>query len=170
LLSAKMQDALNTQIHEEFFSSYLYLSMAAWCESNNFDGFAHWMRMQAQEELFHAMKLYDYVNAVGGKVVLKGVDAPETKWNSPLAMFEASLAHEQFMTKNINAIVDIAHQEKDHATDNMLQWFISEQVEEEATVDSICGKLKMLGDTGHGIFMMDRELDARAAPTPPAAE
>jgi len=160
---------VNNQIQAEFHSSYLYLSMAAWCETKNFDGFANWMRMQALEELQHAMKFFDYVNATGSSVILQAVEQPDTTWDSPLAMFRASLAHEQTMTGRINKLVALAMAESDYATHNVLQWFISEQVEEEATVDGICGKLEMMGDNMHGVYMLDRELAARAIPTAPTA-
>ena len=165
MLNEKIQAALNDQIQAEFFSSYLYLSMSAWCEDNHFDGFGHWMRMQAQEELLHAMKIFDYVNMTGGRVKLQSVAQPETEWNDPLAMFEASLAHERFMTDNINKLVGLSVKENDFATQAMLQWFVSEQVEEEANVDAICGKLKLMGGAGQGLFMLDRELGVRAIPT-----
>ena len=168
MLKESVQIALNDQIQAEFHSAYLYLSMAAWCEAKNFDGFAHWMRMQAQEEMFHAMKVYDYINMTGGRVVLQGVQQPEVNWETPLAIFQASLAHEIYMTGRINDLLGLAMDERDHATANMLQWFIGEQVEEEANVDGICGKLTMMGDNMHAVYMMDRELAARPVPTPPA--
>ena len=170
MLSDKIQAALNDQIQAEFFSAYLYLSMSAWCDDNHFEGFAHWMRMQAQEELFHAMKLYDYVNMTGGRVLLQAVKQPATEWPDAAAAFQAALDHEKHMTDNINKLVGLCVQETDFATHAMLQWFVSEQVEEEATVDAILGKLTLMGDHGPGLFMMDRELGGRAAPTPPAAE
>ncbi len=170
MLKETIQGALNDQIQAEFHSAYLYLSMAAWCESRNFDGFGHWMRMQAQEEMFHAMKVYDYVHMTGGRVKLQAVEQPDVEWDNPLALFTASLEHEKYMTGRINDLLGLAMDERDHATANMLQWFISEQVEEEATVDAICGKLEMMGDNMHAIYMLDRELAVRAAPTPPAAE
>ena len=164
MLKEKVQQALNDQIQAEFHSAYLYLAMVAWCEAHHFDGFAHWMRMQAQEELQHAMKLFDYVNMAGGRVVLQGVEQPPIEWDSPLAVFEAALAHERHMTGRINDLYGLARQENDHATASMLQWFIDEQVEEEATADGIVGKLRMVGGEGQGLFMMDRELGQRAAP------
>lgn len=170
MLKDSVQNALNDQIQAEFHSAYLYLSMAAWCESRNFDGFGHWMRMQAQEEMFHAMKVYDYVHMTGGRVLLQAVEKPEVDWESPLALFTASLDHEKYMTGRINDLLGLAMKENDYATANMLQWFISEQVEEEATVDAICGKLEMMGDNMHAVYMLDRELEGRSEPTPPAAE
>ncbi|HPF35658.1 ferritin [bacterium] len=164
MLKDSIQNALNDQIQAEFHSAYLYLSMAAWCESRNFDGFGHWMRMQAQEEMLHAMKVYDYVHMTGGRVKLQAVQQPEVDWDSSLALFRASLKHEQYMTGRINDLLSLAMKENDHATANMLQWFISEQVEEEATVDAICNKLQMMGDNIQTIYMLDRELAARPAP------
>ncbi|MBC8425057.1 ferritin [bacterium] len=170
MLNEKIQEALNDQIQAEFFSAYLYLSMASWSENNNFDGFGSWMRMQAQEEMFHAMKIYDYVNMTGGRVLLQAVDQPETAWADAGAMFEAALDHERHMTDNINKLVGLCMQQNDYATGGMLQWFVNEQVEEEATVDAILGKLKLMGGQGSGLFMLDQELGSRPAPTPPAAE
>ncbi len=169
MLNEKIQAVLNVQIQAEFFSSYLYLSMSAWCEDNHFEGFGHWMRMQAQEELFHAMKIFDYVNMTGGRVLLQAIDQPETEWADPVAMFEAALAHEKYMTGNINNLVGLCVQESDFAAHAMLQWFVSEQVEEEATVDTILGKLKLMGGQGAGLFMLDQELGGRVAPVAPTA-
>ena len=169
MLKQSIQDALNDQIQAEFFSSYLYLSMSAWCESHNFDGFAHWMRMQAQEELIHAMKIYDYVNMTGGRVILQATPQPGTDWPNAASAFKAALAHEQHMTENINRVVGLCIKESDYATHAMLQWFITEQVEEEATVEGIVSKLELMGGEGQGLFMLDRELGVRPAPTPPAA-
>ena len=169
MLKENVQQALNDQIQAEFHSAYLYLAMEAWCEEHHFDGSAHWLRMQAQEELQHAMKLFDYVHTTGGRVVLQGVEQPPAAWESLLAVFQAALAHERYMTGRINELYGLARQENDHATASMLQWFIDEQVEEEATVDAIVGKLEMLGGAGQGLFLLDRELGQRAAPPAPEA-
>jgi len=168
VLKETIKQALEDQIQAEFHSGYLYLAMAAWCEARNYEGFAHWMRMQAQEELHHAMKLFDYVHTTGGQVVLQDVPAPPSEWESPLAVFQAALEHERYMTGRINELYGLALRENDHATAGMLQWYINEQVEEEATVDAIVGKLEMMGGHGQGLFMLDRELAGRAAPAPPA--
>lgn len=170
MISEKMQSAINDQIQAELYSGYLYLAMAAWSEEKNLEGCANWMRQQANEELFHAMKFFDYVGMAGGRVILQAVEAPPKDWDSPLAMFQASLDHERHMTKLINELVSLAIEEKDHATSTMLQWFVTEQVEEEASVDSILQKLNLTKDSGAGLFMIDRELAARPAPTPPPAE
>jgi len=170
MLSPKLTDALNQQINEEYYSSYLYLAMAAYFEDKNLDGCAHWMRMQALEEWDHGMKIFDYMIERGGRVELRAVAAPDKEWDSPTHAFEASLEHEQYMTKNINALADLAIQEKDHATNNILQWYVTEQVEEEAQVEDILKKLELMGNTGTGLFMMDRELLARQAPGSTTAE
>ncbi len=160
-LSKKMEEALNEQINAELYSSYLYLSMSAYFESISLKGFAQWMKVQAEEELLHAMKFYDFVNERGGRVLLKEIKAPETDWESPLAVFEAVLRHEQFVTGLINNLVNLAIEEKDHATNIFLQWFVTEQVEEEATADEIVQKLKLMGEARGGMFMLDRQLGER---------
>ena len=169
MLSKKMQGALNKQIVAEIYSAYLYLSMSAFFLSLNLSGFAQWMRAQAQEELVHAMKIFDYVNERGSRVLLDAVEKPPTKWASPKSAFEAAYKHEQKVTGMINKLVDLAVAEGDHASNNFLQWFVSEQVEEEASADEVVQKLKMVGSAGGGMFMIDRELGQRVF-TPPAAE
>ena len=169
MLSEKMLKALNQQINAELYSSYLYLSMSAYFQSINLGGFANWMRVQTQEELTHAMKIYDYVNERGAGLILEQVEQPPSQWSSPLAVFEAAYQHEQKVTGMINKLVNLAVEEGDHATNILLQWFVSEQVEEEASADEIVQKLKLVGDDGGAIFMIDRELAQRRF-TPPAAE
>ncbi|MBT8368489.1 MAG: ferritin [Deltaproteobacteria bacterium] len=163
MLSDKMQDALNGQLNAELYSSYLYLSMNAYFKSINLDGFANWMYYQAQEELTHSMKFYDFIIQRGGKVKLLQVDAPPTDWDSPLAVFEATLAHEQKVTGLINELVELALAEHDHATNIFLQWFVSEQVEEEESVGGALEQLKLMGEAKGGLFMIDRELAKRSA-------
>jgi ferritin len=170
MLSDKLQAALNQQINEEFYSSYLYLAMAGYFDDQNLDGCAHWMRMQAEEEWQHGMKIFNYLSERGGRIELKAIAAPPSQWDSPKAAFEASLEHEIYMTGNINKLAELAMNEKDFATNNIMQWYISEQVEEEAQVDDILKKLAMMGDTGPGLFLMDRELKSRQAPAINAAE
>jgi ferritin len=162
MLSEKMQKALNGQLNAELYSSYLYLSMNAYFKSVNLDGFANWMYYQAQEELEHSMKFYDFVIQRGGKVVLTQIEAPPTEWDSPLAVFEATLAHEQKVTGLINDLVEIALEEHDHATNIFLQWFVSEQVEEEESVGGVLEQIKLMGDAQGGLFMIDRELAKRS--------
>ena len=161
MIDEKMQDALNKQLNAELYSSYLYLSMAAYFQGVNLGGFANWMRVQAQEELSHAMKFYDYVNERGGRVALQAVEAPPSEWDSPLAVFEHVYQHEQKVTGLINKLVDLAIEARDHATNNFLQWFVSEQVEEEDSADEVVQRLKLVGDDPSGLFMIDRELAQR---------
>jgi ferritin len=161
MLTEKMQKALNGQMNAELYSSYLYLSMNAYFKSVNLDGFANWMYYQAQEELEHAMKFYDFICQRGGRVQLAQIEAPPSKWNSPLAVFEDTLAHEQKVTGLINDLVEIANEERDHASQIFLQWFVSEQVEEEDSVGGVLEQLKLMGEAKGGLFMMDRELAKR---------
>jgi ferritin len=162
MLTEKMQNALNGQLNAELYSSYLYLSMNAYFKSVNLDGFANWMYYQAQEELTHAMKFYDFIIQRGEKVQLMRVEAPPTKWDSPLAVFEATLEHERKVTGLINDLVEIANAERDHATHIFLQWFVSEQVEEEENVGGVLEQLKLVGEAKGGLFMIDRELAKRS--------
>lgn len=161
MLTEKMEKALNEQVNAELYSSYLYLSMAAYFESIGLDGFAKWMETQTMEEMSHAKKIYDYINERGGRVILDAIEKPKINWESPLEAFEDALKHEQYVSSLINKLVDIAIEEKDHATNNFLQWFVAEQVEEEASVGEIVQKLKLVGNKGNAIFMMNRELGQR---------
>jgi ferritin len=169
MLSKKMEKALNEQINAELYSSYLYLSMASWTESEGLDGFANWYKIQAQEEHAHAMRFYSYVYERGGRVRMGSIEAPKTEWKSALATFEDTLEHEQKVTGLINDLVTLAREENDYATENMLQWFVAEQVEEEDTADKLRQKVELVGGKGHGLYMLDRELAARVF-TPPADE
>ena len=161
MLTDKMQKALNGQMNAELYSSYLYLSMNAYFKSVNLDGFANWMYYQAQEELEHAMKFYEFICQRGGRVQLAQIEAPPSEWNSPLAVFEDTLAHEQKVTGLINDLVEIANEERDHASQIFLQWFVSEQVEEEDSVGGVLEQLKLMGEAKGGLFMMDREMAKR---------
>jgi ferritin len=169
MIKKSMENALNEQINEEMYSSYLYLSMAAHFESKNLPGFAGWMRVQAKEENFHAMKFFDYIVNRGGRVILKKINAPDTEWKTPMAAFEAAYKHEQHITGCINKLVDLSIKEKDHATGNLLQWYVDEQVEEEDNADRIVQKLKMIGDNPGMLFMLDRELGQRTFTPPPSS-
>jgi len=168
MIDQRMQEALNKQINAEIYSAYLYLSMSAHFQSVNLAGFANWMRVQWQEELAHALKFYDYVNERGGRVVLQPVEAPPSAWDSPLALFEHVHQHEQKVTGMINKLVDLAVEIRDHATNNVLQWFVAEQVEEEASADEVVQKLKLVGDDPGALFMIDRELAQRVFVAPAA--
>ena len=163
MLSDKMQAALNKQLNAELYSGYLYLSMNAYFKGLNLDGFANWMHYQALEELTHGMKFYDFINQRGGQVILDQIEAPPTSWNSPLAVFEATLEHEQKVTGLINDLMEVALSERDHATQIFLQWFVSEQVEEEESVGGVLEQLKLMGAAEGGLFMIDRELAKRSA-------
>ncbi len=160
-MNAKVERAVNEQIHAEFFSFYLYLSVAAYFTAKHLDGFSHWMRIQAQEEFRHAMKLFDYLNERGGTVELMALQAPQREWSSPSAAVEAVLEHEKLISGRINALVDLADAENDHATTVLLHWYVSEQVEEEATADTLYHQVKMVEDSPHGLLMIDRELAGR---------
>jgi ferritin len=161
MLSKKMLGELNKQINAEMYSSYLYLSMAAWFEDQNLKGFAKWMRVQAQEEWGHAMKIFDFVNDRMGRVTLASIDAPPSDWTSPAAAFKDTCAHEAKVTGLINKLAELAAQEKDHAAAVFLQWFIAEQVEEEATANEILGKLQAVKDSKNALFMLDHKLGER---------
>jgi ferritin len=165
MINEKVEKALNDQINAELYSSYLYLSMSAYFSAIDLPGFATWMKHQAQEEMLHFSKMYDYIIERGGRVVLGAIAAPPTEWEGPLDAFEATLKHEEGVTALINKLVDTAISVSDHATNIFLQWFVSEQVEEEANVGAVLQQLRMVGAQGHALFMMDRELGNRPAPS-----
>ena len=165
MLSDTMTKALNDQINAELYSAYMYMSMNAYFRSINLDGFAAWMHAQAVEETEHAQKLYDFVHQRGGRVALGAIDAPPQQWDSPLAVFEDTLAHEQKVTGLINDLMDVALAERDHATQIFLQWFVTEQVEEEENVGGVLEQLKLMGEAQGGLFMLDRELGKRGGET-----
>ncbi len=161
MISKKIEKAFNDQINAETYSAYLYWSMSAALEAMNLPGFANWMRVQAQEEMVHAMKFYTHIIERNGKVTLKKLDAPPTKWNSVTAIFSDSCRNEQKVTGLINNLVDLAIKEKDHAANVFLQWFVNEQVEEEKNADEILKKLKTISERPEGILMLDKELGMR---------
>lgn len=163
MLSEKMAKALNEQVTAEMYSSYIYLAMAAYFEDQNFPGMAQWMRMQSDEETLHAMKFYDYIIERQGRVKLAAIDAPPVDWDSPLAAFENAFEHEQYISGRINDLVTLALDERDHATNSFLQWFVDEQVEEESSVDAVVQDLRRVADFPAGLFMLDRELGQRTA-------
>jgi len=170
MITAKVQDALNRQLNRELYSAYLYMSMSAYFESLNLKGFGSWMRVQVQEEIVHVMKFFRYLIDRGGRVILSSVEAPPSEWSSPLNAFEAAYAHEQKVTGLINDLVSLAGREQDNATYNFLQWFVSEQVEEEASVDDVVKKLKLMADAPGGLFILDRELSQRVFTPPPTTQ
>jgi ferritin len=163
MLNRTIQDALNEQIKNEVYSGYLYLSMAAYSESVNLPGFAHWMRAQAQEELGHALKMFDYVNERGGRVLLQAIAQPPAEFESPLDVFRKTLEHEQHVTQLIHDLYALALQENDYATQMFLQWFVTEQVEEEKNATEIVNLLEAVGGRGQGLIMLDRQLAQRGA-------
>jgi ferritin len=167
MLKENILKALNSQLNAELYSAYLYLSMEAYFESIDLSGCANWMRAQAQEELTHAMKLYDYIVQRGERVTLSTIEGPQIEWDSPVAVFEHVYEHEQKVTGLINNLVDLSVSESDHATNNFLQWFVAEQVEEEESASSVLQRMKLAGDSKSGLFMLDSELGQRVF-TPPA--
>lgn len=169
MIKKKLQDAINEQINKELYSEYLYLSMAAYLEDKGLSGLAHFMKVQAEEERFHAMKFFNYVNERGGRVILEQIDKPDTEFDSVLDVFEKSLHHEEFVTKSINELMDVAIEVNDHAAKSFLNWYVDEQVEEEDTFDDLVNRLKLINGKGQGLLMLDKELSARVF-TPPAEE
>ena len=169
MFKQKIQDAFNRHLNAELFSSYLYLSMAAHFESQGLKGMAYWMQIQAKEEHAHALKFFDFISERGGRVVLTKIASPKTEWTSPLNVFEDTCEHENKVTGLINDLVDLSLSEKDHAANTFLQWFVAEQVEEEATAQEIRDKLKLVDDNPAALFMMDRELRQRTPPAAPTA-
>lgn len=161
-IGQKMQDAMNEQINKEFFSSYLYLSMAAYFEHKNLTGFARWMRLQADEEREHAMKFYNFILDAGGRVYLKGIETPQTDWQSNLAVAEQIVEHEAMVTASIHRLYELAMQEKDYAAAAMLQWFITEQVEEEKNAADLLAKLRLIEERGTAVLMLDHRLSKRS--------
>jgi ferritin len=163
MMNEKIQDAFNDQINEELFSSYVYLAMSAHFEAMNLEGFAGWMRQQAQEEVDHAMRLFDHLNRRGGRVVLKALGEPPLDFGTPLEAFEKALAHEQHITGCINKLYKLALDEGDYPAQLELQWFIDEQVEEEENAGRVVEQLKLAGDNKGALFLLDRELGQRSA-------
>lgn len=161
MISNKMIDALNKQVNAEFYSAYLYFSMSSNCKSMNLNGIANWFYVQAQEEMTHGLKIYNHIIERGGRATMMPIAGPKTEWSKPLEMFQDAYKHEQLVTSLINNIATLAIDEKDHATASFMQWFINEQVEEEASADAIVQKLKLMGDSGPALYMMDTELAAR---------
>ncbi len=161
MLSKTMEEALNRQVNREFYSAYLYLAMSAYFESTSLKGFARWMRAQAKEERVHGEKIYEYILSRGGRITLGEIEAPKAKWTSAGKVFEEVYAHEQKVTGMIHNLVDLAIREKDHATFEMLQWFVKEQVEEEASAADVLAQIKMLGDVVGHLFWLDHEMGKR---------
>ncbi len=159
--SKKIESALNQQIQSEFYSAYLYLSMSAYCQEIHLDGFANWLQVQSKEEISHAMRLYNYLNNRGGRVILQAIDRPPENFKSPRRMFEQILKHEQEISKAVHKLYKLAQDEQDYATEVELQWFINEQVEEEKTAGDVLQKLTLVGDQPAALLMMDHHLASR---------
>ena len=168
MLGEAVEEAMNEQIRNELFSAYQYLSMAAYCESENLPGFARWMRAQAREETEHAMKFYDFILERNGRVLLQGIDGPVVEFGSPLEVFERALEHEKEVTAMINDLYGLAVRENDYASQTFLQWFVTEQVEEEKNAGDVVETLKMVGDKSEALFLLDRELGQRRVQEQPA--
>ncbi|MFH1728923.1 MAG: ferritin [Pseudomonadota bacterium] len=160
-MNDKMEKALNEQINKEYFSSYLYLSMSAYFDSIGLKGFAKWMKAQAAEEKFHGDKFFNYIGARGGRVRLEAIETPQIEWSSPLNAFQHTLEHEQYVTKRINDLARLSRDENDFATESFLKWFIDEQVEEEESANEIIDKLRLFGDKGEAVFVLDKDLGQR---------
>ena len=162
-LSTQMETALNQQLNDELYSAYLYLSMAAYCEADNLPGFAHWLRLQSQEELQHAMRFFDFMTDRSGRVRLSPVAQPPVDFTSPLELFEQALEHERQLAEGIDRLYQLADEQRDYACQPLLQWFIGEQIEEEKTTSRIVEQIRLAGNEGMGLYLLDRELGGRAA-------
>ena len=167
MISQKLEDAFNYQINRELFSEYYYLSMASYFSSVGLSGFENFFLVQVEEERFHAMKMYKFLNEKGGKVTLQTIEQPTVEFKSPLEVFELAYDHEKLVSKLINDLMDLAISENDHAAKNHLNWFVDEQVEEEDSMETIVNKLKLINGEGYGLLMLDNELSLRSF-TPPA--
>lgn len=166
MISKEVSKVLNEQVNKEFFSAYLYLSMSAHFSDIGLNGFASWMRVQFQEEQAHAMLIYDFLVSRNEKVILESIERPEHEWQSPLAVMEAVLKHEEYVTSLINNVVSVAEASKDRATTSYFMWFIDEQVQEEASAQEIISKLKLIGDDKSALYLLDKDLSTRVF-TPP---
>ena len=170
MISAKLQEAINSQIQAEMYSANLYLAMSGYCMSKNLKGFANWLRVQYQEETMHALKFVDYILERGGELKLKAIDATPADFGKPVEVFEKILAHEEHVTSLINKLYEVAVAEKDVAAQIFLQWFVTEQVEEEASASEVLEQLRMIGDEKSGIFYLDKELASRTYQPPADAQ
>lgn len=166
MISKKMEGALNEQINRELFSAYLYLSMSSYAEINGLKGIATWFKVQYHEEMVHAMKFFEYINRQGGAVHLKAIQEPQMNFESPLAIYTAALEHERFITRSINELIEVAISEKDHASKAFLDWYITEQIEEEQNATEIVQTLKMIGENKAALFLYDKDLGARVVTVP----
>lgn len=161
MINENVKNVLNEQVNKELYSAYLYLSMSAYFSDLGLLGFANWMRVQTQEETAHAMFIYDFLIDRGEKVILTAIETPPTSWNNPLHAIEEALKHEIYVTGLINNIVSVAEEVKDRATMSYMNWFVDEQVEEEANAKEIIDKLKLIGDDKSALYLLDKDLSAR---------
>ncbi|XOB63338.1 ferritin [Campylobacterota bacterium DY0563] len=168
MISKELQKALIEQLNKEYHSAYLYLGMSAYCSKEGFNGSSNWFLIQYQEEIAHGMKLFKYLEDQDVELKLPSIEGVKVEYNSFLDVFKKALAHEQKMSKNLNILSDIAMKEKDHATYNLLQWYVTEQVEEEATLKEIIDHIKLVGDNGYGLYTIDKELSTRVFSNPTA--
>lgn len=168
MLSQSLQDALNEQVKNEFYSAHMYLAMSSWFDDKAMPGFAGWMRVQYTEELAHGLKIFDFINDRDGRARVSGIDTPPAEWKSAVDIFENSYAHEQKVTAMINNLYALAVKENDYPTIVLLQWFISEQVEEEKNAKLVVDQLRMAGDSSTALLLLDRELGARKTGAPQA--
>jgi len=168
MITKNLQTAIVEQLNKEFHSAYIYLGMSAYCSNEGFNGASSWFLIQYQEEVAHGMKMFKYLEDQGAEISLPEIKGVKVKYKSLLDVFKKSLAHEQYMTKNLNELSDIAMKEKDHATYNLLQWYVTEQVEEEATVSEIIDHITLVGDSGYGLYTIDKELSGRSFVDPTA--
>jgi len=168
MISKDLQEALIEQLNKEYHSAYIYLGMSAYCSKEGFNGAGNWFLIQYQEEVAHGMKLFKYLEDQNVSIILPSISAVEVEYSSLLDVFKKSLAHEQTMTKNLNNLSDLAMKNKDHATYNLLQWYVTEQVEEEATVSGIIDHIKLVDGNGYGLYTIDKELSGRSFIDPTA--
>ena len=166
MISDKMTKALNEQVNREMYSAYLYMAMSAHCSQTGLKGFANWFMVQYHEEMLHAMKIYEYIQRQGSTVTLAAIQAPPAAFDSPMDMFTQTLAHEQYITRSINDLMETAIAEKDHASQIFLEWYVTEQVEEEENDNDILAQLRLIGDNPQGLMMLDRELAGRMTTVP----
>ena len=169
MISEKMQEALNEQINKEFYSAYMYLAMSAYCDTIGLPGFSNWMRMQYEEESLHVTKMFDYILDQGGQIRLKLIEEPPKEYGTPLEVFEKTLEHEQYVTGLIHKLMDLAVEERDYASQAFLQWYVTEQVEEESNVNDVVAPLRMVGEDKGGLMMIDQQLALRIPPVAPVA-
>ncbi|MDA3834278.1 MAG: ferritin [Spirochaetales bacterium] len=168
MISKRIEEALNEQLNKEFYSAYMYLAMSAYCNTLGLQGFSHWMRMQYEEENLHVTKMYDYILNQGGEIHLKTIEEPLKEYGTPLEIFQKTLEHEQFVTRSIHQLMGLAMEERDYATQAFLQWYVTEQVEEESNVQDVLNPLRMVGEDKGGLMMIDQKLGGRMAPSIPA--